>query len=497
MRKPSLVNRFEQELIEDIAGFQHDPHGFVLYAFPWGEGELSKHKGPRPWQIDVLKSIGERLSRGEITSYEAVQEAVQEAVASGHGIGKSALVSWLILWALSTFEDTKGVVTANTENQLKTKTWAEVAKWYRLLINKHWFTLTATALFSVDPEHEKTWRIDMVPWSERNTEAFAGLHNQGKRILLVFDEASAIPDLIWEVSEGALTDEETEIIWVAFGNPTRSSGRFRECFGRYRHRWNTRNIDSRTVEGTNKTQLDKWVEDYGEDSDFVRVRVRGLFPATGSNALVGDEDVRQCMSRHLRPDVYQHAGRVLGVDTARFGDDRTVIFPRQGLAAFKPVIMRGADSTEVAARVAVAIEKFKPDTVFIDNAPIGAGVIDILRRSGHSIIAVDFGGRPSSARFKNKRTEMWWLMAEWIRNGAALPFDSELLLELTEPVYWFSNDKFELEKKDDLKERLGSSPDLADALALTFAMPVAPSHDAAGRPNDRAHRSDYDPYSSA
>src|SRR5690606_2066805 len=132
-------------------------------------GELEGAAGPEPWQVKLL----EELRDGLLT----VEEAIQLARTSGHGIGKSACVSWIILWAISTFEDTRGVVTANTENQLKTKTWVELAKWYRLFIGRSLFEMTATALFSSDPEHERTWRIDMTPWSERNTEAFAGLHN--------------------------------------------------------------------------------------------------------------------------------------------------------------------------------------------------------------------------------------------------------------------------------------------------------------------------------
>ena len=159
-----------------------------------------------------------------------INQAIQLAVASGHGIGKTALVSWIILWAISTKPDARGVVTANTETQLKTKTWAELGKWFHMFIGKDFFSLTATALFAKDSAHERTWRIDMVPWCERNTEAFAGLHNKERRILVVFDEASAIPDVIWETTEGALTDANTEIIWCVFGNPTRNTGRFRECF---------------------------------------------------------------------------------------------------------------------------------------------------------------------------------------------------------------------------------------------------------------------------
>ncbi len=164
-----------------MAKFSMDPYAFVLYSFDWGNGELKGYDGPEDWQRDVLIRIGDKLKSNKIGMYEAIQEAV----ASGHGIGKSCLVSWIILWSMSTHEDTKGVVTANTETQLKTKTWSELAKWHRLCITKHWFTFTATALFSVDKEHEKTWRFDQVPWSEHKTEAFAGMHNKGSRVVII------------------------------------------------------------------------------------------------------------------------------------------------------------------------------------------------------------------------------------------------------------------------------------------------------------------------
>ena len=182
---------------------------------------------------------------------------------------------------MSTFEDTRGIVTANTDGQLKTKTWPELSKWYRLCITKEWFTLTATAIYSVDVGHERTWRMDAIPWSKDNTEAFAGLHNQGKRILLIFDEASAIDDAIWEVADYALTDADTEIIWVVCGNPTRNTGRFIECSGKYRHRWSNHSVDSRTVRITNKKQIQAWIDDEGEDSDLEKFRGTGFIAKKG------------------------------------------------------------------------------------------------------------------------------------------------------------------------------------------------------------------------
>lgn len=480
------------ELIELAAQCQHDPLQFVMMAFDWGKGELAKFDGPDAWQVDILTEIGNKLKAGEI----AAQDAIQIAVASGHGIGKSALVSWVILWAISTMEDTKGVVTANTENQLKTKTWAELAKWYRLCITRHWFEHTATALFSKDPDHEKTWRIDMVPWSERNTEAFAGLHNQGSRILLVFDEASAINDLIWEVSEGALTDSDTEIIWCCFGNPTLNTGRFRECFGKFRHRWITRQIDSRTVKMTNKAQLQKWVDDYGEDSDFVRVRVRGVFPSASSNSLIGPEDVAAAVARQYKPGDFAYAATILGVDVARQGDDSSIIIKRQGKAAYMPRQMRIPDTMMVAHQVGIEWDASKADAVFVDaTGGYGVGVVDALRQVGRDPIEVYFSGKAVDPRYFNKRSEMWFEMAKWVKAGGALPDDQELIEELCAATYTFQGDKFRLCDKDDIKEQIGRSPDKADALALTFAHPVAPKSplEMAGGTHKRAGR-EYDPF---
>lgn len=210
------ITQAELELVNDIVSFTHNPYEFVIYAFPWGEGELKEHTGPDEWQKDILVLLGDLLKSG-VKFDEAFSLVIQIAVASGNGIGKSALICWLILWGLSTFEDTRGVVTAGTDTQLKTKTWAELAKWHRLCICGHWFEYTATAIYSRDPEHERTWRVDAIPWNKTRPDAFAGLHNQGKRILILCDEASAIDDIIHETINGALTDLNTEIIFVAFG----------------------------------------------------------------------------------------------------------------------------------------------------------------------------------------------------------------------------------------------------------------------------------------
>jgi len=320
----------------------------------------------------------------------------------------SALVSMLIKWAMDTREDTRGVITANTEKQLLTKTWPELSKWHRMSLTAHWATLTATAMISNAAGHDKTWRIDAVSWSEHNTEAFAGLHNEGKRLLLVFDEASAIADKVWEVAEGALTDKGTEIIWTVFGNPTRNTGRFRECFRS--ERWNARQIDSRSVEGVNLIELQGMVDEYGEDSDVVKVRIRGQFPSQSATQFIGEDEITTSQRRELPPAAYQHAARVVGVDVARHGDDASVILKRQGPWTDMPKALRVMDTMVLVEEVVSVIETWKPDAVFIDATGMGWGVVDRLRQLGYSKIihAVQVGEKAIAEReYVNHRSELW------------------------------------------------------------------------------------------
>lgn len=485
----------EEQIVLDLAGFSNDPLGFVYYAFPWGTGELADAKGPEEWQIELLTAIG----NGLLTP----SEAIQIAISSGHGIGKSAFVSWLILWAISTFEDTRGVVTANTERQLKTKTWAELGKWYRLFIGKFMFDLTATAIYSRDPAHDKTWRIDMIPWSEASIESFAGLHNKGKRIVLIFDEASAIADVIWETSEGALTDADTQIIWFCAGNPTKNTGRFRECFegGKFAHRWLSKSIDSRLVSITNKTLIEKWQKDYGEDSDFFRVRVRGVFPRAGSTQFISGDLARAAAKREaFEPTAFDPI--VIGVDVARFGDDESIIAIRHGRnARVTPwVRLQGVDTMGVASAVAQVYNEIDADAVFVDGGGVGGGVVDRLRQLNVPVIEVQFGAkaeRPDpnneSVRYANKRAEMWGYLRAAL-SSLCIPDDEDLIDQLSSPDYSFNNsDAIILEKKADMKKRGLPSPDRADALALTYAYPVYQRKHRGGKSPAMA-LVDYDPY---
>jgi len=470
-------------MVDEIGRLSKNPFGYVRYAFPWGEPgtELERHKGPHDWQREVLYEIANGLDQpGE------VKQPILISVASGHGIGKSALVSWLVLWCLSTFEDSRAVVTANTKPQLETKTWPELGKWHRLAINGDWFEYASTSIHAKNRKRKHTWRCDALPWTKERPESFQGLHNEGKRLMVIFDEASAIENVIWEATEGAMTDESCQILWVAFGNPTRNSGRFRECFGRLKHRWITRQVDSRSVPGTNKELFNRWIEDYGEDSDFARVRIKGQFPRTGNLQFISNELTRECME--AEPICHLEEPLVLGVDVARHGDDEIVIQSRRGrdCRTFGRWILRGMDTMQLAAKVVEVARRpreEKADMVFIDMTGIGAGVLDRVRQLGVPAIGVNFGSKADGGwisqsgaageAYANKASEMYGTLRSQMKEGLALPDDPELEDQLTGREYGYNaKNEIQLEKKDDMKDRGLSSPDRADALALTYAYPV-------------------------
>lgn len=469
-----------EDVVSFLGTFTHDPLGFVYAAFPWGERgtELAAMKGPDKWQAEVLEDIGRGV--------KDMSTVTREAVASGNGIGKSALVSWLILWALATHEDTRGIVTANTDTQLRSKTWAELAKWYRLFIGRDMFAFTATAIFSAQKGHEKLWRVDAIPWSKDNPEAFAGMHNQGKRILIVFDEASAIFDEIWNVTEGALTDRDTEIIWCAFGNPTRNQGKFFDCF-QNRATWNARQVDSRTVAISNKRQLKEWAEDYGEDSDFFKVHVRGVFPSSSDNQLISRDLAEAARRREPTLRSYDFAPVVIGVDPAWTGEDLFAVVLRQGIySKVLETTPKNDNDIEAARRIARYQDEYKADAVFIDMG-YGTGVYSAgkdMGRSNWQIVA--FGGAADAEQYANKRAQMWGEMRRWLMEGGAIN-DDRLVKELTAPKAYINRvGKQILESKDEMKKRGIASPNIADALALTFAFPVRITDNTAYR---RARRS--------
>ena len=220
------------------------------------------------------------------------------------------------------------------------------------------------------------------------------------------------------------------------------------------------------------------------------------FSASSDDVLLKLEDVLAAQKRTVQQGAYDFAGKALGVDCARFGGDKTVLTLRQGLVCFEPVALGQMDTMATAARIALAIDKSNPDSVFIDNGTFGAGIVDRLRQLRYDVVAVDFGSKPSLPKFENKRTEMWWDAAEWTKGGGCLPNVQELARDLTGPKYDYRNlhGRIQLESKDDMKARGLKSPDYGDSFALTFAFPVA-SATLSLLQGKQAHAvTDYDPY---
>lgn len=471
-----------EQLAEEVAEFYSDPLGFVMFAYPWGEEgtALEGFDGPDTWQREFLTTLGELIKERGFDGAMAVMP-IRMARSSGHGIGKSALVGWLVGWLMSTRPYAQGTVTANTQAQLKTKTWGQVAKWMRLCITGHWFNVN-TGRGNMSIEHlvyPSEWFCTAQTCREENSEAFAGQHAVNSTSFYIFDEGSAVPDAIYEVAEGGLTDGEP--MMFVFGNPTKSTGKLhRIVFGSEKHRWNSGAIDSRTCMLPNHELHEQWIDDHGIDSDFVRVRVRGLPPGASDLQFIDSNRVYDAQRRVAVPGMDDPL--ICGVDIARGGADNNVIRFRRGRDArtIPPIKIPGEltrDSMKMVSRIVEVIAEGWhgqiPDQVNVDGTGIGGPVVDRCRELGYNVHEVQFGGASPKKQFKNMRSFMWGEMKAWLLIGA-IDEDEILEMDLVGPDYGHdAKDKIVLESKDSMKKRGLKSPDDGDALALTFATPVA------------------------
>lgn len=470
-------------LSEEVGLYYADPLGFVLWAYPWGEpGHLENEAGPDEWQTAFLRDLGREVRKRGFAGAMAVA-AVRMAAASGHGIGKSTLVAWLVDWIMSTRPFSQGTVTANTFIQLQTKTWAAVQHWTGLSITGHWFRVTGERMYH--RAYPAKWFCSAQTCREENSEAFHGQHASTSTSFYIFDEASAVPDSIFTAAEGGLTDGEPMIFM--FGNPTRNTGMFhRATFGVARPRWNHRSIDSRTSARTNKEQIAQWVQDYGEDSDFVRVRVRGLPPNASELQYIDLGRVNAAQQRVV--EALADDPLVAGCDVSAGGEAWNVVRFRRGLNARPcanvpaPIRLAGESGTRevmigVLARVLASRDPAtRVAMLFVDSA-FGAPIVERLKTLGFDNVAeINFGEtRTPDAHFANTRSYMWAQMKEWLAQGAIDRNDEKLEVDLTSPGYHLNrSQQLVLEPKAAMQERGVAPVDDADALALTFAQPVAP-----------------------
>jgi hypothetical protein len=481
MQTPQYSAEDEQALMASLwtPALKNDPLKFVMWLFPWGQKNtpLENFAGPRKWQREVLKELADHIAtnNGKIDF-----ETLRMAVSSGRGIGKSALVSWLVIWMLTTRIGSTTIVSANSETQLRAVTWAEITKWLALALNSHWFEVSATRVMPakwltelVERDLKKGtryWGVEGRLWSEENPDAYAGVHNFDG-VMLIFDEASGIADPIWAVSAGFFTENTPNRFWLAFSNPRRNTGYFYEAFNAKRDFWRNKVVDARSVEGTDKAVYEQIIQEYGPDSVQAHVEVYGEFPSAGDDQFIPVYLVDDAFGRPRYKDAT--APIIIGVDPARFGADATVIAVRQGrdLNAIKRY--RGDDTMEIVGRVIEAIEEYNPALVVIDEGGLGAGVVDRLKEQRYKIKGVNFGNKSvKPIMYGNKRAEMWGLMRDWLKT-ASIPADKLLKSDLTSPkMKPDSKGTIFLEGKKEMKARGLASPDAADAIAVTFAYPV-------------------------
>lgn len=492
----------ELELNKKLAEFYDDPLGYVMFCFPWTTEESiqkvrlpEKYRerfpncewGPDEWACEFLDDLGAEIKKRGFDGKNATKP-IRFSTASGHGIGKTVLVAWLIKFIMDTRPYCKGTVTAGTDIQLRTKTWAELGKWHRMSLTRHRFNYSSGrgSMSLKHPTHGDGWAVNAQTCREENSEAFAGQHAAGSTSFYIFDEASVVPDKIYEVRDGGLTDGEPMIF--DFGNPTRNTGKFFEnCEGSAKHRYIVRHIDSRDVAITSKDDIREKLEDYGEDSDYFRVRVRGVFPKASNVQFIASDLVRDAMSRDIFVD--RNAPLVIGVDVARFGDDETVLYPRRGLdcRSFEPKCYMGLDTTQVCGKVIEMIRFFKDvgqevAALFIDGSGMGAGVVDQLRHLGYNPVDVVSGTKANNPMtYRLRSDELWGNLRDALRREMALPhitsdIGKKLYEQLTQREYGYTlmGSRIQLESKKDMRKRGLPSPDLADALALSFAQEVAP-----------------------
>lgn len=411
------------------------------------------------------------------------------------GPGKTAVEAWCGSWFLGTQGEEgnhpKGAAVSISRENLKDNLWAEFAKWIGISpFMSSSFTWTNGRIFAND--HPETWFISARAWpksanADEQGKTLSGLHS--KYVVILVDESGAIPTTVLRAGEQALSTCVFGKI-LQGGNPISLEGMLHAAANELRHQWFIIRItgdpdDPKAWVHSPRVgaQPLEWAKEqiatYGRENPWVKSYILGQFPPQSINSLLGLEDVEAAMARHLRGPAYEWSQKRLGVDVARYGDDRTVIFPRQGLVSFLPVVMRhardSAVSTDIAARVMMAKAQWGSELEFFDaTGGWAAGAVDVMRSNGVNPINVQFHADALDPRYYNRRAEIWFQMAEWIKGSGVLPKRAEMVAELTTPTYTFKDGTFLLEPKELVKKRLGRSPDIADALALTFGLPDMP-----------------------
>jgi hypothetical protein len=435
----------ENDVGELLLAIALDPVLFV-------EGVLDAK--PEKWQREALY---------------AVRDNDRVAIRSGHGIGKTAFLSWLILWWVLTRSPSRIACTANTASQLSDILWAEVAKWHRRMPEGLKELIEVTSA-KVELTGQDSFAVARTARRE-TPEALQGFHSPN--MLFLVDEASGVDDIIFEVGEGAMSTEGAKTVMT--GNPTRTSGYFYEAFNKMRDSFYTMKVASQ-----DSTQVGpKFIEDmkikYGEDSNIFRVRVLGEWPEADDDVVIPLHLLQSAAEREQVPA--ETTPVVWGLDVARFGTDKSALCKRKGNVVTEPIkSWRNKDLMEMCGIILNEYETTtwadRPVEILVDSIGLGAGVVDRLTELDLPVRGINVAESASMGeRYGRLRDELWFLGKEWFEmRDCTIPLQEELIEDLSKPRFSFlSNGKLKVEGKDEMKRRGLNSPDLADAFCLTFA----------------------------
>lgn len=405
------------------------------------------------------------------------------------GPGKTAILAIFGLNFMLCYGDKnnhpKGAALSTTADNLRDNLWPELVKWYnadRTKILRYFFTITGESLYS--NHHPETWFLSARSFSkkanpEEQGRSLSGLHSE--YVIILIDESGDIPLAVLKTGEQAFSKCTVGRI-VQAGNPTSHDGMLYEaCNGIVANQWLPITITGDPDDPHRSPRIDaEWAREqiriWGREDPWVMAYILGRFPASSINQLISPDEVEDAQRRIIKEEDYCLMQRRLGIDVARFGDDRQVIFPRQGLVAFKPLVRRGLDSFELAGTIEVCKANWNSEVEYVDDTGgWSVGVQDVLSARGKPLVPVNMAGKAQDPRYFNKRAEVHFRLAEWIKRGGVLPPGIELKQELVTPTYWLDKGKLRVEEKDQIKLRLKRSPDLADGLGLTFADPDVPA----------------------
>jgi len=411
---------------------------------------------PEPWQIEALNAFA---------SHDRV------SIRAGHGVGKTTLIAWIVLWIASTWRRFKIPITANSQDQLRDVVWPEIRKWAQKLPEDLRNGIEIGADRIIRKTADQSSAVARTA-SKDNPEALQGFHDEG--LVFIIEEASGIPDIVFEVGLGSLSTAGAKMLML--GNPTRLSGFFYDSHNRLRDRWQTLRVSSEDVPRA-RGHIEDIIARYGKDSNAYRVRVLGEFPRAEDDTVISLEMCERAIARRGAVARIETIAPVWGLDVARFGDDRTALAKRQANELIQPVVSwHGMDTMQTAGRVFAewrdTVPEMRPASILVDVIGIGAGVVDRLRELGVPVRGINVGEAASAnERYMRLRDELWFRGREWLTAGTAIiPKDDALIAELVEAHYEIlSTGKIVVESKADMKERGVRSPDLADAFLLTFA----------------------------